>query len=326
MIGFAGKTIKLVRFYDWWNAKIAYLFLPFYFLLHGSGMDPVIAIAVFTLLLSYLVSTAAFGHIVNDIGDAKPDHDSSRYNFALLVSRKYLYTALFLCILFSVVVLMLLKATIVVYVLALVELVLFAIYSLPPLRLKESYVGILIDSFYAHVVPFSIVTLIFYDQYGDSINAYVMIFMFSLIWQFASGIRGIMHHQIEDLENDLQSGTLTAIVKMGAKRAESISTYIVSPVEFIVLVTLLLISAEQTMAPAAGFLIYSILFSIWLYIKGGGYHRPISIYFWTRYLDYFYRKWLPLLILVSLVWEQYLYWPLLLMHVMLFGLPMRVIR
>jgi hypothetical protein len=80
-------------------------------------------------------------------------------------------------------------------------MLLFLLYAVPPIRLKERGVaGIVTDAVYAHVLPVAVAWTVFAgppDTRGDE----VLIALF-LLWMLAMGMRHLARHQHDDLDRD----------------------------------------------------------------------------------------------------------------------------
>ncbi|WP_075087827.1 UbiA family prenyltransferase [Verrucomicrobium spinosum] len=115
----------------------------------GERADVSLALKSFVLLLGYFTAAAAFGHVINDLGDVEADEKAAKVNSCSQGGR---VPALVTAVCFGVLSIMLLwlgGAPWAVFVMAFLELVLFLVYSFKPLRLKESVTGLLIDAAYA---------------------------------------------------------------------------------------------------------------------------------------------------------------------------------
>ncbi|MFK5924620.1 MAG: UbiA family prenyltransferase [Verrucomicrobiota bacterium] len=315
------RAKKLSRLNDWWNYKLSYLFTPFYFLLIGSDVPTLNAIFCFLALLTYFIFTASFGHIINNLGDLKTDAKASRKNSLSSVSTKKRYSLITVTLFFSFSALILIKAAPIIYLLATIEAALFIIYSLPPLRFKESFIGVIVDSLYAHVIPFAIACLISTQLSSSNPTNHSLLFIIALAWQFFSGLRGIIGHEIDDFEDDLKSGILTAVTRIGLKRSIFISRYFISPLEGILLTYLLLLSIKTSIIPLLGFCTYITYLLIKRYKISNQQKTPLLKSFaWDQDIDVYYRTWLPQSILFLAIFLQPHLWPFALIHTLLFNM------
>lgn len=319
-----GALRKLGRFRDWWSYKVSYLFAPFYFLLihfDGGILD---ALRIMAGMLGYFVATAAFGHVVNDFGDLESDAKAGKPNSCQGRSKGSILSVLIGLAIASVLFLLLAGAKALAFGLAGVELLLFLSYSLRPLRLKESHLGLLVDSGYAHLLPFGITAIVMAGQLDEPVPAGFLLFSLALVWQAGAGLRGITGHELIDLPNDLAAGNRTAVVRMGRERASRWLRHWIVPVEVGALLMLLGTLTLFLWLPMAGLVIYAAWFA-WKFRPFAGTSEgtsPIqSVDRWDHFLDLFYRKVFPLLVLAGVLFVAPEYWPLLPMHLLLFHWP-----
>lgn len=114
---------------------------------------------------------------------------------------------------------------------------LYIIYSLPPIRLKErGWAGVLCDAAYGHAVPAAAGFAFGYTAGAagspDHLWAYVAIAGLS---QFALGVSNIIYHQLEDHTEDKQAGVQTWVVTTGPDSARAIATNYFIPLSFLAL-------------------------------------------------------------------------------------------
>ena len=160
------------------------------------------------IALSYVTSFgfAALGYFINEFFDQAHDKTAGKINKLSLIAPTY-QLALFLGILaFTLVPWIYLPKDNLSYVLIITELLLFLIYSVPFIRLKETFffAGV-IDTMYAYVVPavLSYHTYSFLSQSTISLE-YLSLFFLLL---FVVGYRNILVHQIKDIMGDIRSKT-----------------------------------------------------------------------------------------------------------------------
>ncbi len=106
----------------------------------------------------------------------------------------------------------------------------FLLYSVPPFRLKtRGFAGILADAAGASLFP-CLLALAAVGVPTAAAQAGAWIAGVAL-WSLMLGIRGILWHQLADLDHDLKSRTATFVVRASRKRAESLAIRIVFPLE-----------------------------------------------------------------------------------------------
>lgn len=320
MNGILDQLKKASRFTGWWNYKISYLFIPFYWLLAGSGVPPGQAISTFLCLLGYYIATASFGHVVNDIGDVDLDESASKNNLAGRLSLTKRAGLLIALVVIQFLFLVGANADLSVFVLAIIECILFFTYSIPPTRFKESIFGIVADAAYAHVIPFSIAILVAPSQEGlILIPAGILIG-----WQACAGLRGIIGHELEDYTSDAAAGVRTAVIRLGRERSRKLLFRAVVPTEITLLCLGVSWLTTWSWIPFLGMGLY-FSFLILKKLKSHGAPRGTTDvnHQWDRILDPFYRNAFPILVLGGLVLSDPVYWPLLVFHSILFHLSKR---
>ena len=160
------------------------------------------------IALSYVTSFgfAAMGYFINEFFDQAHDKKAGKINKLSLIDPKYQLTLLLGILLFTLVPWIYLPKNNLSYVLISTELLLFLIYSVPFIRLKETFffAGV-IDTMYAYVVPavLSYHTYSFLSQSTISLE-YLSLFFLLL---FVVGYRNILVHQIKDIMGDIRSKT-----------------------------------------------------------------------------------------------------------------------
>jgi len=195
---------------DWWVGKASLLVgLVYLFSIHFSISFDTFWWYAF-LSLSTIIGFASFGYLVNDYFDQEKDAKVGKKNF-LLGKPAYLkvaYCLIALVILFAP--WYFLPHNSVTYALISLQLICYFMYSVPPLRLKErGFVGLMIDSLYAHAIPSMLAayTYMLIAKQKPSLIFFTLLFC----WQSCVGIRNVLLHQINDLESDKESNTNTFV-------------------------------------------------------------------------------------------------------------------
>lgn len=108
----------------------------------------------------------------------------------------------------------------------------FSLYSLPPFRLKARGVaGVVCDASGAHLFP-SLTAILAVSRTPDHVWTIAV-----AAWAFAFGIRGIVWHQLADIESDVKAGVHTFAVR--APAAARMVAFAVFPVEVTALAVVL---------------------------------------------------------------------------------------
>lgn len=311
------------RLNDARNYKIPILIAVPYVIIYVCKID--FAIAVKFLLLSFvtIAGIAGYAYLMNDWADEKEDVTAGKPNIANGLSG------------FSRIVIMLLFFTMAVapwflfpfaelnIALLVVELFLFYAYSFPPLRTKERPVaGVVTDALYAHAVPCLLAALTFIEiaEEARGNNIRLLVFgncwlLFLLIaWQLVSGIRSILLHQLDDLSNDISTGTNTFTTILGGEKTKRLLMLFILPTEIVLLMLYLLYLGKFSLVIPAMYLIFVAYFYFMSWKMFVVNYRTISY----ELLDNFYLDWLPLAVLIPLVLVDWKFAILLLLHMLLF--------
>jgi 4-hydroxybenzoate polyprenyltransferase len=236
-----GRFSTLVRGYQWWEFKGAPVLGTVY---ATSALLNVSLIALWPLLLFilfWLAVAAAYANILNDLADQKDDLVAGKENRMAGRSRFFKVAILAACLLPGVVAMAILSQAPVALALYLGIWLVFATYSLPPLRLKQrGFWGVLADATGANLLPqlFAVATIGYWV--GEKIP--LMWWIAVGIWAMACGVRGILWHQLVDLENDRVSGVNTFAVRTSPERVQQLARWVIFPLEAIAFATLLFLS------------------------------------------------------------------------------------
>jgi 4-hydroxybenzoate polyprenyltransferase len=158
-----------------------------------------------------IFSVAIYGHVVNDIFDLEADRLANKVNRLANMGpvSRVLLAGAFLAGGF-------LPALIAPYSIGVVLLLTLnyfwpTIYSVPITRLKEKDLfGVACDVLGSHVTPTLFILALFATATPDKPSAgQSAIPVVATMWAAVLGLKGILHHQIADRDNDIQSGTAT---------------------------------------------------------------------------------------------------------------------
>lgn len=113
----------------------------------------------------------------------------------------------------------------------------FSLYSLPPFRFKtRGILGVLCDASGAHLFPTLVAVVLAFRGAGKPVSA---LWLASIgTWAFANGVRGILWHQLTDVENDRRAGVRTFALRHPQHVVVRIGT-ILFPIELLALAAML---------------------------------------------------------------------------------------
>jgi 4-hydroxybenzoate polyprenyltransferase len=192
-------------------------------------------------IILYIISVGSLGYLINDVFDIKADDITGRLNHTLFLSpaiKSFIISILLMLAIFPF--LFLLQISKYYLLLVGIQIMLFALYSMPVIRLKESMVGIFCDALYSYLLPGMIVVSIIVVNLNIDIEYSIELLLF-FVWLFLIGLRSIINHQINDIGNDLKARQKTFVVRMGVEKSLFIlkSSVIVEVIIFISMMVLL---------------------------------------------------------------------------------------
>ncbi|HKX30623.1 MAG TPA: UbiA family prenyltransferase [Blastocatellia bacterium] len=317
-------VLTLVRWYEWWFSKIQPLFLFIYLQIHYRLQDPSYspfkAYLTTALLLFSGCSAAAYGHLVNDYFDRSADDQAGKGKLLTKFSEARRLALLILTSGLGVAPLLLLDDGRLVIGLLMIEYLVATLYSAPPFRVKErGILGIAFASLAQRAIPSLFINLGFMGSMARVSGAEAQLLVIGTLWTFMIGVRWIILHQLRDESNDQLSNVKTFVTSNGAGTAIALKTYLVIPLELILLCLTLTIMCRQApllIGVIGGYLLIVILRHKWRQ------KYPESqelLPFTPHILDNFYEVWLPLGFAVILTLHNPLYLGFVVMHVTLFN-------
>lgn len=313
---------KKLRLSNPWNYKVPLLIsFPYFLVFNGNLSHETFfysIIAAFTTCIGFL----GIGYLNNDLSDREQDKRAEKNNALFGKSNLQITLLYFTFALLAFLPWRFLPFDEVSILLIGVELLLFILYSFQPFRLKERGIwGLITDSLYAHVLPAILASWTFYLLI-DKAYPYFSWFILSLgIWQFVSGFRNILSHQIKDYKNDLNSNTKTWVNKIGLERASTILKKIALPLEFLFFLGFLAVIQFSYIFILAFTLLYWIYaYRLYQRKKEEAEESPAK-HISNLFLDDFYTKVLPYLILFAIIFIRTEVRYVLLLHGILFFKP-----
>lgn len=323
------ERFGVLRAADWWNHKVPVLLALAYWLLLGPEAVPTVGVgtagASLAVFLVAVVGVAGLGHLLNDRFDRAQDARAGRNRVAATLSAPVAAALTAVLVGLALVPWIYLPGGSALWVLLAAEVGLLVGYSAPPLRAKERGVlGLVFDASYAFTLP-ALLTIATFSQVAGvaqgSVDALVAVVT---VWSFATGLRGIAYHQLDDLESDRYSGARTWAVRVGPSTvARRIPWF--AGIEAAAFAALVVVLGQRVPLLPIGVAVVLAWRAFQLRFLGG-YDASVSVDDtaggWRRlcfaYLNMVYERWLPLLALVPLVVRDPDFWPLLLAHVVLF--------
>lgn len=324
-------SIKVMKVHNWWASHFGTMTAFIYLITSISVSPPSLGgfLEAFGLFTLASLGIGSFGHLLNDVADVSQDMRSGAQN--LVARRGPMATAAAFAFALGLGILpwWWLPTTPAILSLVALEYVLFAVYSLPPFRLKNRGIfGPIADALYAYVLPNAVAVLLFARLGQVDVPGWLM--MAILVCCFFFGLERILYHQLIDEPRDRIDAITTFAVTRGWKRAFEFVLRWVIPLESITFVALL--AALGTFAPfvVIWFAVYllAVLRSwshhgLWSTFRFGRlpsvdrYHLVAD-----RIIARFIWHWLPLASLATLVAANPALLPVSLVHVALFPEPL----
>lgn len=160
-------------------------------------------LAALYLSIAYLL-TGIGAYFFNDLMDVKSDIKVKKISLMQIVDKKIVIAIVFVLWFAGYWLVNLITPKIVIYYVLQLTFILF--YSIPIIRLKEKGIlGVIVDAGYAHIIP--IIMLLALANSFIEMNIIFAIILIAIA--FFTGMRDILIHQMNDLENDRKSGTVT---------------------------------------------------------------------------------------------------------------------
>jgi 4-hydroxybenzoate polyprenyltransferase len=250
------NIIQSIRAIEWWDYKLSPLFATIYATAYLLGVPILTLRTMLVLALVSLVSCAAYVSVINDLTDREDDAASGKTNRLAGKSRAFVWLLLACCIAPGAMAALYLRGDLLLLILYCAAWAAFSLYSIPPARLKNrGLLGVLADASGAHLFPTLFVVALVFRWQKMPID---FLWLASVaMWSFGYGLRGILWHQLNDLQSDELVGLRTLANRYGRARLESFGAFVVFPVEVAALTFML---ARAGSGLAVGFLfLYALL-------------------------------------------------------------------
>jgi glycosyltransferase involved in cell wall biosynthesis len=231
--------LRRIRAADWWSYKIPPLLVTAYagLLLYGARGAEAATVA---LAIAAIVMVAVYGYVLNDLTDLEADRLAERPN-RMAGTGTPLRALLLVGAAGAALTLGWFTHDPVLLALIAGNLLLPTLYSVPPVRLKgRGVLGGLADAAGVHAVPMAIVARAV--TLGVEADPSVVLFLASaIVWAALAGLRGIIVHQVADLQADRVAQVRTFAAHMGVARARTLVLHRLLPLELAALGVFLLL-------------------------------------------------------------------------------------
>lgn len=197
------KVLNIIRSQEWWAHKLPPLLAIGYATVLMSPV-PLYKVALWLIfLLSSLVVGAIYVSVINDITDLEEDIASGKSNRIQQVPVRFRWLIPAACILLGFGFGYFLYPDLLSCLLYLLSWIVFSLYSIKPVRLKNrGILGVLADGCGSHV--FTSLLMISSVSYITNQSINWIWFGAAGIWALCYGLRGILWHQFTDRDNDIK--------------------------------------------------------------------------------------------------------------------------
>jgi 4-hydroxybenzoate polyprenyltransferase len=310
-----------VRAGEWWEFKLAPIFAAFYATALTLQL-PVSSLwrTALTILLA-LVPGAAYVSVINDLTDRDEDLEAGKPNRLAGRSRGYAAVLIAITVAAGLVFCFLWRRDTLLLSLYLAAWLAFSLYSLPPFRWKtRGILGVLCDASGAHLFPTLVAVVLTFRHADRPVNAVWLLTVAA--WAFATGIRGILLHQLEDLEADRHAGVRTFAQRHPPAVTARLGTFITFPIEIAALAAMLWqLRSAWPLAALAGYVLLAVLRVVrWRKNTVIVMPKPRSMILLHEYYD----AWLPIAVLFASALRHPLDVIVLAVHLLVF--PTRVLQ
>jgi len=197
------KIFKVIRSAEWWAHKLPPLLAIGYATALMSPV-PLYRVAMWLIfLLSSLIVGAIYVSVINDITDLEEDLASGKSNRIQQVPVRWRWLIPAGCIFIGLVFGYFLYPDLLSCTLYLLSWIVFSLYSIKPIRLKNrGILGVLADGCGSHV--FTSLLMVSSISYVTQQQINCIWFTAVGIWALCYGLRGILWHQFADRANDIK--------------------------------------------------------------------------------------------------------------------------
>lgn len=316
---------KALRVTDWWSCKaIPFSALACVSYIHTYGyIEPFRMLYFSGLLLLSISGCAVFGMVLNDWCDRENDIKAGRPSIVGSLSLHQVLVFLCLSLLLIFLPLVHLPGATAVAILAIVECILLAAYSVSPIRLKDrGGWGVMTDSLYAHVLP-ALAAWFAFSSITPRVSYLWMIgsSIILVIWQFPMGFRGLLGHQINDYAKDKDVGEQTLAVQIGVERSQEIIRLYLIPTEVIATVLIFSIVQLPNLISLIGLVLFSVAWILHLNDRVSKHKTlkrlPTARNIAGQVMRIFWAEWFSLSVFISIVAVSHDFWPTLIIYILL---------
>lgn len=235
---------KLIRAYEWWNYKIP-LALGAAFAVAWAGKISFSEVILPTLVIALAgFSAGIYASVFNDFMDMEQDRGADKITPMINLPQWQRVSVILLSLSLMFIVSCLLYHLPRALTCFLLIWVGYTAYSLPPIRLKERGVlGILCIAIGEHVLAALLAVFVVVEMTGCAVS---LPWLCALgVWSTGFGCRGILWHQLNDIENDRMVGCTTMGAVLGPVALRRFGDYFIFPMEILAFGTVMVLSGNM---------------------------------------------------------------------------------
>ncbi len=232
---------RFIRAYEWWNYKIP---IPLGIALALAGMQDISICYLFLPFVTIVASgivLAVYASVFNDFMDVAQDKLAGKTTPMMSLSGWQRKLIIFLSVSSICLLAFKLFPLHVPFEIFILIWILYTAYSLPPVRLKErGATGVLTIAVGEHLLANLLAIFVVVEITGCSISMPWLCLV--CIWSVAYGMRGIIWHQLCDLDNDIKASVSTLGVRIGRRSLQRLAEWCIFPIEVVSFLALLALS------------------------------------------------------------------------------------
>ena len=226
------RLLRLVRGQDWWFYKIPPILATGYataLVFDVPARETLVSLAA---VLAAVCTVASFGYVVNDLFDIEQDRRAGKSNVMARIGARGRALAIVVPLIAGFAIVAAAGGGLLALGLLGLNFALPALYSIPPVRLKERGVlGVVADAGAAHLVPTALMVTALLPAEQRATPAAWLFLGSACGWAFFSGVRGIIVHQVVDRASDRLATVETFGGRIGVARARRLTFAVIVPLE-----------------------------------------------------------------------------------------------
>ncbi|MFK7786881.1 MAG: hypothetical protein AB8B56_17300, partial [Crocinitomicaceae bacterium] len=215
-----------------WKYRVPLLISLPYFFIGLGGIGGEATTVGFLASLCTIVGFLSIRSLINDWVNRGKDTPSVQKSVSSNWSRSVFYLVLLCSVLLALIPWMYLPIDAYSSGVIGVEIGLFCLFTFRPFRFNSSSVlGVVLGAGYAYVIPVVLASYTIYLFTGKSFVLIKEFLVLLVIWQFVSGLRNLLHHQVENFKKDPQNDPLSFVQTVGVDRTKIILKWVLIPLE-----------------------------------------------------------------------------------------------